>query len=147
MHKPNKQDKLAALRKFVASGKFASQEDLLSALTKQGYELTQATLSRDLAKLGAVKKDGKYSMAPVGSGLDGSIKVESIKYVRPNMIVLKTTPGLAQTAAFMIDKALMEGIAGTLAGDDTLFVVIDPPHLHGRIIKSLTSLFSTVYAR
>jgi transcriptional regulator of arginine metabolism len=130
------------LCKLIKSGKFDSQESLLSAVHEKGFKITQATLSRDLRRIGAVKRDGYYSLGPVGYALDGFSKVLQVKYVEPNLIVVKTSPGLAQAAASMMDNSGIGGIVGTIAGDDTIIVVIESPSLHGAIQRDISQLFS-----
>lgn len=130
------------LSELIETGEFDSQEGLLSAVRKKGYEVTQATLSRDLKRIGAVKRDGCYSVGPVGYALDGFSQVVQMQYVEPNLVVVKTTPGLAQAAASMIDNSKIAGIAGTIAGDDTIMVVIESPSVQGTIQKNISQLFS-----
>ena len=133
------------LSELIKKGDFDSQEGLLSAIQKKGFEITQATLSRDLKRIGAVKRDGRYTLGPVGYALDGFSKVVQMQYVEPNLIVVKTTPGLAQAAASMVDNSGINGIAGTIAGDDTIIVVIESPNLHGAIQRNISQLFSRAH--
>ena len=130
------------LSELIETGEFDSQEALLSAIQEKGFEITQATLSRDLKRIGAVKRGGRYTLGPVGYALDGFSKVVQTQYVEPNLVVVKTTPGLAQAAASMIDNSKLAGIAGTIAGDDTIMVVIESPGLQGTIQKNISQLFT-----
>lgn len=142
MHKLTKTERLSQLGKLIDSGKFQAQEELLLALRKKGIDVTQATLSRDLLQLGAVKREGKYTLGPIGYALDGQSKVVSMKFVEPNMIVMKTSPGLAQAVARLVDESVISGIAGTVAGDDTVLIVIDSQKSHGTILNTLSKIFS-----
>lgn len=121
-----KKERIASLKKLIGSGRYGEQEKLLAALRAEGHTTTQATLSRDLAQLGAIKRDGRYTIDPIGLALNGQSKVMSMTYVAPNLIVVRTTPGLAQAAARLMDDFAIAGVGGTVAGDDTIFVAIDP---------------------
>jgi len=130
------------IKDLIESGKYKDQNKLLATLNKRGFNTTQATLSRDLRKIGAIKREGKYTLEPIGYALNGFSKVITMKFVHPNMIVLRTTPGLAQSASHLIDQAEIRGIEGTVAGDDTIFVAIETPKIHSRIINTLIDLFN-----
>lgn len=129
-----------------------SQHQLVKLLRASGFASTQATVSRDLDELGAVKirRDGKVvyalpsddSRAPVGDSLrkvlnEYVLDMESTG----NLVVIKTPPGHAGMVAAALDRAAMDGMAGTVAGDDTIFVAckqgILPRRLERRI-KALT---------
>ena len=121
-----------------------SQIELAEALATQGITVTQATLSRDLAEVGAVKirsTAGSVYAVP-GEGGDRSLQQstgESLDAKLPrileellvsavsqdNTVVLRTPPGAAQYLASAIDRSSMIGIFGTLAGDDTVLVIAD----------------------
>jgi transcriptional regulator of arginine metabolism len=121
-----------------------SQIELAEALATQGITVTQATLSRDLAEVGAVKirsTAGSVYAVP-GEGGDRSLQQstgESLDAKLPrileellvsavsqdNTVVLRTPPGAAQYLASAIDRSSMVGIFGTLAGDDTVLVIAD----------------------
>ncbi|MCX7615357.1 MAG: arginine repressor [Clostridiales bacterium] len=113
-----------------------TQEDLSMRLQAIGYNTTQATISRDIKDLRLVKvltASGKYKYAPSPDSRDSSFAsrlrnifkecVTSIDYAQ-NIIVIKTLPGLAMAAAAAIDGMPYEGILGTLAGDDTVMIVM-----------------------
>lgn len=130
------------IRKMLKGGAFADQEEILASLSRKGLHLTQATLSRDLAAIGAVKRGGSYVVGPLGFALDGACQIASMQFVPPNMIVLRTTPGLAQAAAYFIDGSGIEEVAGTIAGDDTIFVAISASQHHSAIQSAIAELFS-----
>ncbi len=112
-----------------------SQEELVAKLADAGFTATQATVSRDLVELGAVKlkRDGniRYVLADqVGPGhaaakLDRLLAewVDSI-VTAGNLLVLKTPPGSANLVANALDAAGLEHVAGSIAGDDTIFLAI-----------------------
>lgn len=112
----------------------ASQEDVTARLAAKGYAVTQATVSRDLDQLGAVKvKRGGILSYALPDQLGDSdwaaarlqrILAEWVQSVEAagNLIVLRTPPGSAHLVALAIDQARLPEIVGTIAGDDTLFL-------------------------
>lgn len=125
-----------------------SQARLAELLLAEGYDVTQATLSRDLDELGAVKvanSDGASVYAVPGEGGDstpvGGIAAEVAhgRLVRvvaetlvsadssANLVVLRTPPGAAQYLASALDHTLVPGVIGTVAGDDTVLLVTRDP--------------------
>ena len=112
-----------------------TQDDLIESLRESGYAVTQATVSRDIKQLGLVKtatKDGgyKYTVAKNDStGNENKLKnimlqtITSAQYAG-NMVVVKTYPGMATAAAAAVDSLAGETILGSIAGDDTIFVVV-----------------------
>ncbi len=104
-----------------------SQAELVSALQGQGFEVTQATVSRDLAAMGVSKNGMRYELG--GRKVDHghlartiSTYVESIA-VSGNLVVLRTPPGAAMVVAAALDAVELAGVIGTVAGDDTVLVV------------------------
>jgi transcriptional regulator of arginine metabolism len=118
-----------AVARILRGGGISTQEGLLAALRREGFRATQATLSRDLARLGArrVARPGggtAYEMAP-GPGGDGTAALAGlVRSVAANgsMVVVRTHPGSAPAVARAIDLARLPALLGTLAGDDTIFV-------------------------
>ena len=118
---------------LIQSGVVSSQSDLVKLLKKAGYAVTQATASRDLEEIGAVKardKNGEtvYQIresaddaivrsAPVPSKLILSVDHSA------NLAVIHTPPGAAQFLASSLDHAGLTGVIGTIAGDDTIILV------------------------
>ena len=115
---------------LLREGAASSQEALREALAERGIEVTQATLSRDLRDLGTVKTSEGYVLAESFSAPQDAAQslaralAEHVIEVRvaEQMIVLKTGPGRAQIVAVELDRSPLDGIAGTVAGDDTIFV-------------------------
>ncbi len=111
-----------------------TQEELLNKLRENGFNVTQATVSRDIKELRLLKSlspDGKYrytSMKKSASDLQGNLQnffnssVINVKSAQ-NMVVIKTTAGMANALCASIDSMDFEGIIGTIAGDDTIFIV------------------------
>ena len=111
-----------------------TQEELLLRLKEKGYNVTQATVSRDIKELRLLKtlsSDGKYkytsykkNAAESANGFIGFIN-SSVISVKPaqNIVVIKTLAGMANAICASIDSIDFKGIVGTIAGDDTIFIV------------------------
>jgi len=121
-----------AIADLIRSTSLASQEELAERLGAMGYAVTQATISRDLEQLGAVKvrRDGRLGYAlpdqrapATGPELAAVVRdwVRSVE-VAGNLVVLKTPPGSAHLVAVGLDAADLPEVAGTISGDDTIFV-------------------------
>lgn len=116
-----------ALRRLVSQGQVRSQAQLVAALEQQGFSVTQATISRDLAAMGVSKEGNRYviNSRPVDQRYLArtiSTYVESFAS-SANLVVLSTPPGAAQVVAAALDGSDLEGVLGTLAGDDTVLVI------------------------
>jgi transcriptional regulator of arginine metabolism len=121
---------------IINSTEVETQERLVTLLKKSGYKVTQATISRDIKELQLVKilsSSGKYKYS-VGSNNDQPVTDRYIKIFRDtiltvaasnNIIVLKTLTGCANAACEAIDSLNMQNIIGTIAGDNTIFVVVN----------------------
>ena len=116
---------------LVLEEPLASQDELRLRLSRLGFKVTQATLSRDIHDLGLVKTPEGY-MAPPGEAAPDAGAPRIARLVREfviqirgaqNLLVLKTTPGSAQPVAAGIDAEDWPEIVGTVAGDDTILVV------------------------
>jgi transcriptional regulator of arginine metabolism len=125
----NKSYRQGQILKLVRSQHPHTQEDLAQALRAIGIPATQVTLSRDIRELGLVKTaDGYAQGAPeaASSGLDViTLAREFVQDIRvaQNLLVLRTSPGHANTVAVALDNADWPEITGTIAGDDTILVV------------------------
>jgi transcriptional regulator of arginine metabolism len=126
-----KAERHSAILDLINRGSAHTQQEIAAALSKRGMHATQATISRDIQELGLVRSGAGYrSSASLVSEL-----VLSVEVVEP-MAVVKTPPGTANMVARRIDEAGLPGIAGTVAGDDTIFVVLRKPNA-GRALKQL----------
>ena len=119
---------------LIRSQALANQEELAERLASMGYAVTQATISRDLEQLGAVKvrRDGHLSYAlpdqvrdAPSPGLASVLRdwVRSIQSAG-NLVVLKTPPGSAHLVGVALDQADLPQVVGTICGDDTIFVAV-----------------------
>ncbi len=127
-----------AIRDLVMTRPIGSQREVVDALSAQGYDVTQATVSRDITELGLVKAPGADGhvyvtperMSSTGSGAPSDARLERILADIPVRIgrsgltvVLTGTPGTASVIAQAIDESSLQEQEGTLAGDNTLLVL------------------------
>ena len=133
---PNKATRQKAMIKLINDGQIKTQDELVAMLGKIGYGVTQATLSRDLKDLGVSKvrnETGKlaYSAGPVtaaGAGWPALARMaENLvneATAAGNLVVVKTLPGYASGVAAAVDSVKDAGVVGTVAGDDTILVIM-----------------------
>ena len=136
-------DKAVRLQKIielVGKRNIARQDELVSLLTQLGFGVTQASVSRDLDELGIVKAGGYYTL-PSLDKRKAKLGVKSIEAAGDVLIVVKSEPGFASAAATHIDSAGIGEVAGTIAGDDTIFVAIRNPNQQRAVIRRLLELF------
>lgn len=125
-----------ALEALLRSRQVSSQARLLDLLRVQGFDATQATVSRDLEELGATKvraTDGQLVYALPDADPSPEVSRDQLSQVLSmfmlsavpsgNLVVLRTPPGHAQALASAMDRACLPDVAGTVAGDDTVLVV------------------------
>ena len=123
-----------AILDLVSRGTAQTQQDIAAALSRRGMRTTQATISRDIHELGLVRSVAGYrSNAALVREL-----VLSIELVEP-LAVIKTPPGTANLVARRIDEASLPGVAGTVAGDDTIIAVLRERRA-GRALRELLDL-------
>jgi len=112
--------------RLLEASPITDQGELLAHLAQAGQELTQSTLSRRLKRLGVVKVQGRYRrLEPSPQTLPELRIVEA----PPNLLVVRTAPGFAQALGLLLDAEPVAGQMGTLAGDDTVFVAVQPERL------------------
>ena len=102
-------------------------------LFKHGHDLTQPTLSRHLKKLHVQKSEGRYRRVDAPHV---ALPTFSIVEAPPNLLILRTDPGFASALAVKLDHAEIPGLAGTIAGDDTIFLAVKGP----RFLSSVAGL-------
>lgn len=143
---PTIADRLNYIRKILGESKNSTQQELCESLEKVGYEVNQSTISRDLRKIGAVKivdQQGRTTYKLTETETEKSIMGQSfISLVRNishngSMIVISTSPGSASLVARHLDILRPQGILGTIAGDDTIFIA---PFKVSEIKKTMNSI-------
>ena len=150
-----KNSRLEALRLIISSQQLGSQDELLAALQKEGFKLTQATLSRDLKQLKVAKaasmsgnyvyvlpNETMYKRVSTPNSIREMLKVPGFVSINfsGNMGVIKTRPGYASSIAWNIDNSDITEIIGTIAGDDTIFVVIKEGVRHQDVSEALSEV-------
>ena len=131
-----KSKRQSKIMEIIAGRNVETQEQLLALLEEEGFRCTQATISRDIKELRIVKELtnlGSYRYTASAGEADGSFSarlntifrecVTSVDYAQ-NIIIIRTLPGLASAAASAIDAMGMNKVVGSLAGDDTVMVVM-----------------------
>ena len=130
----NRNERLMEIRRLISSRNISSQDELNKILEKKGFEMTQATLSRDLKYLKVAKmpddQSGYVYILPdkeqvveeaelSGQGLSGLISLDFAQ----GMAIMRTLPGHASSIAYTLDNLDVYEIAGTIAGDDTILLI------------------------
>ena len=146
-----KKKRLEKILELINEYDIENQEVLMQYLAKEGFEVTQATISRDIKELGLVKeisKFGGYKYASRKHDAKENVNkfisifresVLSIDYAM-NIIVIKSYAGMANAACAAIDAMAWRGILGTIAGDDTIFVVCRTEELAMELNKEISLL-------
>ena len=147
----DKDGRLRAIAKIINNYKVPSQEHLLKILSENGVNITQATLSRDLKYLKVRKipdENGEYFCALPEKPSD-SLKtyIEDFKrgYISiafsANLAVIKTLAGHADTVAIALDKIKIPGILGTIAGDDTILIILKENFSKESLMENMHNYF------
>ena len=147
--------RLEAIKMIISGKEVGSQEEVLNELRKEGFTLTQATLSRDLKQLKVAKAasmNGKYvyvlpnetmsrrSHKPLSAGeMLSNPGFLSINF-SGNLGVIKTRPGYASSIAYNIDNSNVPEILGTIAGDDTIIIVLREGVDHNALIDGINDI-------
>lgn len=118
------------IKNLIKEFEFDTQNDLVDYLNSQGLAVTQATVSRDIKAMGILKVKGKvkkfkYALDDIRAQKIQKIYSNIVKKIitAQNLIVITTSEGSAGSVATFIDKSNIEGVLGTIAGDDTILIV------------------------
>lgn len=130
---------------LVSTRAVRTQEELAEALAAEGWEVTQSSVSRDVAALRLVKAGGAYRRAPGRAPSDPDERriADGVLAADPAgdaLVVLHTPPGEANRVAVAIDRLAWPDIVGTIAGDDTIFVAAKDLAARRRILRDLRRL-------
>ena len=136
-----------------------TQEDLARHLNEAGYSVTQATVSRDIREMSLIKVPGirvkqRYTVSTEGGGggssgfgrqytgvlQDGVVSMEQAG----NLLVVKTVSGMAMAVAAAIDAVKLEGIVGSIAGDDTILCAVKTEEQVASVMESMQSLIHSM---
>ncbi|VEI14141.1 arginine repressor [Trueperella bialowiezensis] len=145
--------RLARISAIVEAQPISSQGELRKLLALEGIEVTQATLSRDLDELQARKEptpDGGKAYRIPSPGVMGEQESAALGTLKrwarevmvsakntSNQVVLRTPPGAAQLLASSLDRAVLDGVLGCIAGDDTVLVITESPKRAEKLVTEL----------
>ena len=131
-----KESRQRAILELVRDRPVQTQQELALALAERGYPATQATVSRDIQDLGLVRTGSGYRVGePVSVTRELVLSVTEVEF----LVVIRTPPGTANVVARAIDESGLEGIAGTVAGDDTIIAVLSDRGASGSLRTFLGS--------
>ena len=136
-----------AIVHILRDGVVRKQADLVRLLKKAGHVVNQSSVSRDLRDLGVLKASGRYVLpadeVTRANGDFGTLTqfVRGLRSAGPSLTVVRTTIGAAQSVAVAIDKAQWPEVAGTISGDDTIFIATADLRAQQELIARLRTLF------
>lgn len=154
-----KSDRMDVLKMLISSKELSTQDEVLKALAQEGYTITQATLSRDLKQLKVAKAatmNGKYVyVLPNETMYKRVTKPQTMREMMQstgfrsinfsgNMGVIKTRPGYASSIAYNIDNSDIPQIIGTIAGDDTIFIVKAMGASNEEVVEELRAILPNI---
>ncbi len=142
-----KQSRQKKILELIEKESVTTQEDMIARLREGGFDVTQATVSRDIREMGLVKKTDKNGVCYYAQmsfhGKKGGIhhaltdSVLKVDYAG-NMLVIKTLPGMASAVATWVDSLEREEILGSIAGDDAIFLVVREEAFAHKLCKELS---------
>jgi len=140
-------ERRGAIMRILRAGLVRKQQDMVRLLKKEGHDVTQSSISRDLRDLGVLKASGRYVLPPDeltranGDFATAAQFVRELRRAGPSITVLRTTIGAAQSVAVAIDKAEWPEVAGTISGDDTIFIATANSRAQDELVARLRALF------
>ncbi|HVF57080.1 MAG TPA: hypothetical protein VM934_13075 [Pyrinomonadaceae bacterium] len=137
MEKENRQQKILSL---IQAKRIGTQHELAAHLERAGMVATQSSVSRDLEELGVVKHNGFYTL-PKAADRAAARGLLSLEAAGDCLVVAKCEPGMASAVAVTIDRASLDEIVGTLAGEDTVFVAVHEKKAQRTVMKKIWTLF------
>lgn len=145
MNMSEKSNRKAAIADIINSGRIHTQEELSAALEARGFYVAQATLSRDIKELGAVRvpdpQEGFFYMVPSKPVPGHGMSIDSLE-ISGQLCAVRVHPGFASPVASLIDEASISGVMGTIAGDDTVMVMLTEEADRSLVASSIKSMFN-----
>ena len=137
-----KSQRHSLLIEIIRSSDIFTQSDLVHEMEKKGIKCTQTTISRDLAELAVMKVGGHYRLPmdhPEWSPWERAVSENgvSVDSAGENLVVVKTRTGAANSVAIEMDRADLTDVAGTVAGDDTIFVAVRSAASRDRVFSKI----------
>ena len=154
-----KNSRLDAIKMIISSKEIGSREELLQELSKEGFQLTQATLSRDLKQLKVAKaasmngnyvyvlpNNTMYKRITESHSATEMLRMDGIRGLEfsGNLAVIRTRPGYASSVAYDIDTHNLNEILGTIAGDDTILLVLREGCTRSSVVNALSLLIPNI---
>ena len=138
-----------AILEIIQSGPVYSQDELALRLREQGISSTQATLSRDLKALKISKVPGEGYVVPArGRAMSADFSTGILRILfSGNLAVIRTRPGLANAVAIVIDSQMVFPVLGTIAGDDTILLILREGSTVNEVLDALTPVFPEIKNR
>ena len=140
-------DRRNAILRILRGDVVRRQSDLAQLLKREGFDVTQSSVSRDLRELGVLKASGRYLVPPDeisrANGDFGALSqfVRTVRAAGNSITVIRTTIGAAASVAVALDKAEWPEVVGTISGDDTIFLATADSRAQHRLIDRLNALF------
>ena len=140
-------ERRGAIMRILREDRVGKQHDLVRLLKKAGHDVNQSSVSRDLRDLGVSKAAGRYVLpsdeATRANDDFGTLAqfVRGLKRAGPSITVIRTTIGAAQSVAVAIDKAEWPEVAGTISGDDTIFIATANDRAQDELVSRLQTIF------
>lgn len=140
-------ERRAAILRLLRGSVVRRQEDLVTLLHQQGFDVTQSSVSRDMRELGVIKAQGRYlppgAETAAAPGDFGAVArfVRAVLPAGPSITVVRTGTGAANSVAAVIDKADWPEVVGTISGDDTIFIATTDQAAQQRLVARLHSSF------
>jgi transcriptional regulator of arginine metabolism len=130
---------------LISTRAVRTQEELADALAADGWQVTQSSVSRDIASLRLVKVDGVYRRAPASRSRDpDELRIaESVLTAEPAgdaLVVVHTPPGEANRVGIALDRLAWPEIVGTIAGDDTIFLAVSNQVAQRQVLRRLRTI-------
>lgn len=132
---------------LISTHDLHTQEELADALAREGWDVTQSSVSRDIAALHLVKVDGAYrrplASQPPRHNVDEQRIAEGVLTLEPAgdaMVVLHTPPGEANRVGAALDRLAWPDVLGNISGDDTIFVAVRNPAAQRRLVQTIRKL-------
>lgn len=141
-------DRKGAIRSIVRSAQVRTQKDLVEHLQADGFDCTQATVSRDIAELGLLKAEGGYYALPEDIALRRLVS-EMVLFVEEagNLVVVKTRSGGASMVCEVLDNADIDGLVGTIAGENTIMAAAKTEARAAQIASRLRDMMAKPMGR
>jgi len=147
MHPDHHADRRNSILRHLRSGAVRRQSDLVSLLKKDGFEVTQSSVSRDMRDLGVLKSQGRYlppgaDANPSPGNFDAIARfVREVRAAGPSITVIRTSTGAAGSVAVAIDRANWDEIVGSIQGDDTIFIATEDARAQRALRERLREAF------